>query len=61
MPSNLTKGEIDSKTDPSVAKQYDTETSKVEQINDFYKMVDENKISMLNTYRNGVGQFSYHP
>jgi len=61
MPSNLTKGEIDSKTDPSVAKQYDTETSKVEQINDFYKMVDENKISMLNTYRNGVGQFPYHP
>lgn len=56
MPENVTKTEVDSRTDPSVAKQIDKETSKVEQINDFFKLVDGNKISMLNTYRNGVGK-----
>jgi hypothetical protein len=56
MPENLTRDEINSQTDPSVAKQYDTETSKVQQISDFFEMVDGQKVSMLNTYRNGVGQ-----
>lgn len=58
MPSNPSQGEINSQTDPSVAKQYDTETSKVEQITDYFKLVDGMKISMLNTYRNGVGKCS---
>ncbi|KAF2679166.1 hypothetical protein K458DRAFT_375661 [Lentithecium fluviatile CBS 122367] len=55
MPENLTQNEVDSHTDPSVAKQYDNKTPKVEQITDFFKLVDGNKISMLNTYRDGVG------
>ncbi|PVH97710.1 hypothetical protein DM02DRAFT_684490 [Periconia macrospinosa] len=55
MPENLKPEEVNSQTDPSVAKQYDNETSKVKQVEDFYKLVDENKISMLNAYRKGVG------
>jgi hypothetical protein len=42
-------------TDPSVAKQYDSETDKVTQIKDFFSLADEKKIGILNTYRNGVG------
>lgn len=57
MPENLKHDEVSSQTDPSVAKQYDTKTSKVEQTKDYYKLVDSNKVSMLNTYRNGVGQY----
>jgi hypothetical protein len=55
MPEKLTHEEINSQTDPSVSKQYDNETSKEQQIKDFFKMVDGKKISMLSTYRNGVG------
>jgi general stress protein 26 len=55
MPETLHKSEVDSKTDPSVAKQYDNETPKDQQIKQFYEMVDGKKICMLNTYRNGVG------
>jgi general stress protein 26 len=56
MPETLTKGEVDSKTDPSVAKQYDNETPKDKQIQQFYEMVDGKKIGILNTYRNGIGE-----
>ena len=59
MPESLKPGEVNSQTDPSVAKQYDTETSKVKQVEEFYKLVDGKKVSMLNTYRNGVGKFSH--
>ncbi|KAF2129984.1 hypothetical protein P153DRAFT_366476 [Dothidotthia symphoricarpi CBS 119687] len=55
MPDTLTKQEVDSKMDPSVAKQYDNETPKDQQIKDFYELVDGKKICLLNTYRNGVG------
>mgnify|MGYP006877410630 CR=1 FL=1 len=55
MPDQLKASEVNSKTDPSVAKQYDDETPKDQQIEEFYKMVDAKKICMLNTYRNGVG------
>lgn len=57
MPEHLTHDEINSQTDPSVAKQYDSSTPKEQQIKDFFNMVDGKKIAMLNTYRNGVGQF----
>jgi hypothetical protein len=55
MPSDLKQSDIDSKTDPSVARQYDDETPKDQQIKQFFEMVDGKKICMLNTYRNGVG------
>lgn len=55
MPETLTKSEVDSKTDPSVSKQYDSETSTVQQIKDFYTKVDEMKVAILSTYRQGVG------
>jgi len=55
MPETLTQNDINSKTDPSVAKQYDNETPKDQQIQEFFKLVDSKKVCMLNTYRNGVG------
>lgn len=56
MPEHLTREEINSQTDPSVAKQYDNEASKEQQIKDLFGLIDNNKVGMLNTYRNGVGQ-----
>lgn len=55
MPDQLKPSEVNSKTDPSVAKQYDDETPKDQQIKQFFELVDGKKICMLNTYRNGVG------
>jgi hypothetical protein len=55
MPDQLKASEVNSKTDPSVAKQYDSETDKVTQIKDFFSLADDKKIGILNTYRNGVG------
>lgn len=55
MPEQLKSSEVNSKTDPSVAKQYDNETDKVKQIQDFFSLADDKKIGILNTYRNGVG------
>jgi general stress protein 26 len=63
MPSDLKQSDIDSKTDPSVARQYDNETPKDQQIKQFFEMVDGKKICMLSTYRNGVGtspSFHHH-
>jgi hypothetical protein len=61
MPEPLTQGEVNSHTDPSVAKQYDNETSKEQQIKDLFNMIDGKKIGMLSTYRNGVGAHSPPP
>jgi abnormal spindle-like microcephaly-associated protein len=57
MPDQLKTSEVNSKTDPSVAKQYDDETPKDQQIKQFFEMVDGKKICMLSTYRNGVGMY----
>lgn len=58
MPEPLHASEVSSETDPSVAKQWDTETSKHDQIEDFYKTVDGLKIGLLATYRPKVGAVS---
>ena len=55
MPEQLKASEVNSQTDPSVAKQYDNETPTHEQFNDLYAIVDDKKIGLLNTYRNGTG------
>ena len=55
MPEPLTSEEINSKTDPSVAKQWDDETPKKDQIEDFYKMADSLGVCLLATNRPGVG------
>ena len=55
MPESLKASEVNSQTDPSVAKQYDNETPTHEQFNDLYAIVDAKKIGLLNTYRNGTG------
>ena len=58
MPEPLTREEIDSKTDPSVSKQWDDKTSKEEQVQDLYKIVDGLKAGLLTTIRPGIGPVS---
>lgn len=55
MPEKLKAEEVNAQTDPSVAKQYDNETPKDQQWKELYEMIDGKKISMLSTFREGVG------
>ena len=55
MPESLTSQEVNSQTDPSVSKQYDTTTPKDQQFKDLYDLIDQKKISILTTHRPGVG------
>ena len=55
MPQPLTAHEVDSKTDPTVSKQFDDETPKDQQFTDFYKTVDSSKVGLLTTIRPGIG------
>ncbi|GAB7365838.1 hypothetical protein MBLNU230_g7170t1 [Neophaeotheca triangularis] len=55
MPEKLTAQEINSETDPSVAKQFDDETSTDQKFKDFYSQADEQKVCLMSTYRSGVG------
>ena len=55
MPESLKKEEVTSKTDPSVSKQLDTESSLETKTKDLYAIVDGLKIGILGTYRPGVG------
>ncbi|KAL9579184.1 MAG: hypothetical protein Q9203_006807 [Teloschistes exilis] len=54
----LTEEEVNSKTDPSVSKQYDESTPKEEQFKELYKIIDGLKGSLLTTIRPGVGPVS---
>ncbi|KAI9722493.1 MAG: hypothetical protein M1828_004740 [Chrysothrix sp. TS-e1954] len=58
MPEPLQASEVNSKTDPSVAKQWDTETPMNQQIDEFYKMVDKLGCCLLTTERPGIGPVS---
>ena len=55
MPEPLTASEVNSHTDPSVAKQYDSTTPKHEQISDFFGIVDKLKVGLLITQRESIG------
>ncbi|KAF6232605.1 hypothetical protein HO173_009273 [Letharia columbiana] len=55
MPDPLKESHVDSKTDPTVANQWDDKTPKKQQIEDFYKTVDGMKIGLLTTIRDGIG------
>ena len=55
MPEQLKVSEVDSKTDPTVSKTYDTETPKPQQIKEFYSTVDKLKSCLLVTERKNVG------
>lgn len=55
MPEHPSTSEINSKTDPSVTKQYDNETPKDQQFKELYEIIDSDKITLLNTYRKGTG------
>lgn len=58
MPEKLTAEEVNSQIDPSVSKQWDSETPKKQQIEEFYKTVDGMKIGLLTTIRGGLGPVS---
>lgn len=58
MPQPLTSEEINSKTDPSVSKQWDDQTPKEEQFQDLYKIVEGLKAGLLTTIRPGIGPVS---
>ena len=58
MPEPLTAEEVNSKTDPTVAKQFDTTTPLKDQVSDFNSIVDGLKIGLLTTIRPGVGPVS---
>lgn len=58
MPEPLKASEVNSQTDPSVAKQWDDQTPKSKQIEEFYKTVDGMKIGLLTTIRSGLGPVS---
>lgn len=55
MLEELRNSEIASETDPSVAKQYDTEKPKSDQWKDLYSIIDGQKVSILNTCRKSIG------
>ena len=55
MPDPLKASDVESKTDPTVANQWDDQTPKKQQIDDFYKTVDGMKIGLLSTIRDGIG------
>lgn len=55
MPEQLRKEEVTGEKDPSVTKQYDNETPKDVQWKELYELIDGKNITILNTYRNGVG------
>ncbi|KAL8726772.1 MAG: hypothetical protein Q9166_006511 [cf. Caloplaca sp. 2 TL-2023] len=54
----LTEEEVNSKTDPSVTKQWDESTPIEEQFKELYKIVDGIKGGLLTTIRPGVGPVS---
>lgn len=55
MPEPVTSSEINSHTDPSVAKQYDDSATISEKFGDLYSITDKLKVCLLGTYRKGVG------
>ncbi|KAK3113403.1 hypothetical protein LTR53_009337 [Teratosphaeriaceae sp. CCFEE 6253] len=55
MPEAVTAEEINSKTDPTVAKQYDSESSSEKKFEDFYAITDKLKIGLMGTLREGTG------
>ena len=58
MVQSLDKKEVDSHTDPSVSKQYDTETPSQKQLEEFYQFADKQKVGLLTTIRSGLGPVS---
>ena len=57
MPEKLQKSEA-LESDPSLEKQYDNETPKPKQVEEFYSMVDGLKIGLLATNRPNIGPVS---
>lgn len=58
MPEPLKTSDVTEGKDPSLTKQYDTETPVDKQISDFYGVADKLKIALLTTQRQGLGPVS---
>lgn len=58
MPEPLKASEVHAGNDPSVTKQYDSETPVEQQISEFFGFVDSLKVGLLTTQRAGVGPVS---
>lgn len=58
MPEPLKTSDVAAGKDPSVAKQFDTETPVDKQISDFFGVVDKLKVGLLTTQRQGLGPVS---
>lgn len=58
MPEPLKASDVAAGKDPSVAKQFDTETPVDKQISDFFGVVDKLKVGLLTTQRQGLGPVS---
>ncbi|GAB7366794.1 hypothetical protein MBLNU230_g0746t1 [Neophaeotheca triangularis] len=55
MPEQITTQEINSKTDPTVAKQWDSEATAETKFADYYAIADKLQICLLGTLRTGIG------
>ena len=55
MPENLKKEEVQKGQDPTVAKQWDEETSTEDKYKDFGALDDDTKMCMMGTFRQGTG------
>lgn len=53
MPESVSQ--IDASRDPSVTKQYDSQSSTETKLQDFYALTDARNVSLLTTYRQDVG------
>lgn len=58
MPEPLTQQDVKSKTDPSVAKQWDDEVPLDLKFKDMYAIADKIKVGLLITQRQGLGPVS---
>ncbi|KAL1874528.1 hypothetical protein Daus18300_003547 [Diaporthe australafricana] len=58
MPEPLKASEVNAGNDPSVTKQYDSETPVEQQISEFFGFVDSLKVGLLTTQRAGLGPVS---
>jgi len=55
MPKQLTSEDVNSKTDPSVSKQWDNDVSTEKKFEDFYAIADKLGVCLLGTFREGTG------
>lgn len=61
MPEQLKQSEVQQGQDPTVAKQWDDETSTEQKFDDFAAIADKLTVCMMCTRRDGIGVCSLTP